>query len=109
MSYQDLIVSGKSASQTIASGESGANIIVRNSAVLRLGAGGYISNTTVYNNAKLSNCGVADSTFLSGGTMYVSNGGVANGVRVLREAIHAGQRSHFKLAGFDESKYPARL
>lgn len=86
MNYQDLIVSGKSASQTIASGESGANIIVRNSAVLRLGAGGYISNTTVYNNAKLSNCGVADSTFLSGGTMYVSNGGVANGVRVLREA-----------------------
>ena len=86
MNYQDLIVIGKGVSQTIASGDSGANIIVRNSAVLRLSAGGYVSNTTVYNNARLSAYGVADSTFLSGGTMYVSNGGVANGVQVLREA-----------------------
>jgi autotransporter passenger strand-loop-strand repeat protein len=86
MNYQDLIISGKTASQTIAKGDSAVNTIVRNSGTLRIESGGYVKGTTVLNDTKISNCGVADSTFLSGGTMYVSGGAVAGGVQMFRNA-----------------------
>ena len=84
--YYDLVLSGKTVSQDINNGDSAYNTTVRNSAKLRISAGGYVENTTVHNTATVSNAGSAVSTFLSGGTMILSSGGVANSVDVLRNA-----------------------
>ena len=91
--YYDEVVSGKGVSLNIGNGDSAYSTIVRNSAALRVADGGYVEKTTVYNNAVLSNAGIASLTFLSGGTMTLSNGGSAEVVSVLRNArmtVHSG-------------------
>ncbi|MBQ6352843.1 MAG: AIDA repeat-containing protein, partial [Lentisphaeria bacterium] len=86
MEYYDLVLSGKKVSQTIYDGDYAFNTTVRNSATLRVRAGGRVEQTTVYASTTVSNAGVADSTFLSGGTMLLLSGGTANGISVLRNA-----------------------
>ena len=86
MEYHDLVLSGKNAAQIVASGDSAFNTLVRNSATLCISSGGYVQSTTVMNDTRISNGGVADVTFLSGGTMSLLNGGVASEVRLLRNA-----------------------
>ena len=86
MVYHDLVLSGKTTSKTIFSGDSAYNTLVRNGAKLRISAGGYVESTTVMNSTTVSNAGSAVSTFLSGGTMLLSAGAVADTVSVLRNA-----------------------
>ena len=85
MDYYGLLVSGKGVSQIIGSGDRAFDTVVQNKASLRVSSGGYIENTTGYNNTSIYNGGSADSTVLSAGTMFVSSGGVADGVRIVRE------------------------
>ena len=84
--YTDLVLSGASVVQVINNGDRAYNTLVRNYAKLRISSGGYIENTTVLNSTTVSNAGYALSTFLSGGTMVLSNGAVADSVSVLRNA-----------------------
>lgn len=86
MNYYDQVLSGKSASLTISNGDRAYNTTVRNSASLKILGGGYVENTAVYANTTISNAGSALSTFLSGGTMILSNGGIARDVSVFRNA-----------------------
>jgi autotransporter passenger strand-loop-strand repeat protein len=86
MEYHDLILSGKNVEQIVGSGDSAFNTLVRNSATLCISSGGYVQSTTVMNDTRISNGGVADVTFLSGGTMFLAGGGVASDVRLLRNA-----------------------
>ena len=84
--YNGEIVSGRGISLDIKNGDTAYDTIVRNSAALRVSNGGYVERTTVYNNATFSNGGIASTTFLSGGTMTLLNGGTADVVSVLRSA-----------------------
>ena len=86
MEYIDLVLSGKSVSLDIQSGDSAYNTLVRNGAKLRISAGGRVEITTVMNSTTISNAGSALSTFLSGGSMVLQSGGVADTVAVLRNA-----------------------
>ena len=86
MEYHDLVLSGKGTSLTILAGDRAYDTLVRNSARLRVSNGGYIENTTLLNSTIVSNGGIASATFLSGGTMLLLKGGIAEEVSVLRNA-----------------------
>ena len=84
--YNDSVLSGKTMSLNISNGDSAYNTLVRNDAKLRISVGGYVESTTVLNSTTVSNAGRAVATFLSGGTMVLSAGAVAETVQVLRNA-----------------------
>ena len=86
MKMSGVVVSGKSNSITVLSRGRAFDTLVRNSAAMRISAGGYVESTTVMNSTTVSNAGSALSTFLSGGTMLLSNGAVADTVSVLHRA-----------------------
>ena len=84
--YNDLVLSGGTVSLDILNGDSAYNTLVQDDAKLRISSGGYVETTTVLNDTTISNAGTAVSTFLSGGTMMLSSGGIANVVSVLCDA-----------------------
>jgi autotransporter passenger strand-loop-strand repeat protein len=86
MIYHDWVLSGRGVKGTVSSGDEAYDTIVRNSASLRVSAGGYIERTHLLNNTTVSNAGSAVDTFLSGGSMALLKGGIATNVQVLRNA-----------------------
>ena len=87
MKMSGVVVSGKSNSMTVLSKGKSYDTLVRTSARLYISAGGYIESTTVSNYTTVSNAGSAVSTFLSGGTMMLSNGGVASNTSIFKNGI----------------------